>query len=118
MANTEKQEGNKPKQSRGGRGKFDEIMNQTCQNHGFLVNHLVRDCHTYKCEIIEAGKDKMKGGRSKKGKDGAIEDDKGGYPNIECVMIIFGGLKAYKDCHREKVTRCLIFTTAPTVMFI
>ena len=61
MANAEKQEGNKFKQSHGGHAKFDEIMNQTCQNHGFPVNHLARDCHTYKREIIEAGKDKMKG---------------------------------------------------------
>jgi hypothetical protein len=36
-------------------------MNQTCQNHGFLVNHLARDCHTYKHEIIKADKDKTKG---------------------------------------------------------
>ena len=50
---------------------------------------MARDCHTYKCEIIEASKDKMKGGRPKKGKDSAIEDDEGGYPNIEGVMIIF-----------------------------
>ena len=91
MANAEKHEGNKPKQSHGGHGKFDEIINHTCQNHGFLVNHLTRDCQTYKREIIQAGKDKAKGGRLKKGKDGADEDDKDGYPNIEGVMIIFGG---------------------------
>ena len=48
VANTKKQEGNKPKQSRGGHGKFDEIMNKPCQNHGFLVNHLARDCQTYR----------------------------------------------------------------------
>ena len=30
-------------------------------------------------------------GRPKKGKDDTVEDDKGGYPNIEDVMIIFGG---------------------------
>ena len=30
-------------------------------------------------------------GRPKKGKDSAIEDDEVGYPNIEGVMIIFGG---------------------------
>ena len=113
MANAEKQEGNKSKQSHGGRTKFDKIMNQTCQNHGFLVNNLSRDCHTYKCEIIEASKDKTKDGRPKKGKDSADEDDKGGYPNIEGVMIIFGGPHAYEDRHHEKVTRCLIFTTAP-----
>jgi hypothetical protein len=90
VANTEKQEGNKSKQSHGGCAKFDEIMNQTRQNHGFLVNNLARDGHTYKCEIIKASKDKTKGGRSKKGKDGINEDDIGGYPNIEGIMIIFG----------------------------
>ena len=68
MDNAKKQEGNKFKQSCGGHAKFDEIMNQMCQNHGFPVNHLAKDCHTYKCEIIDAGKDKMKGDRSKKGK--------------------------------------------------
>jgi hypothetical protein len=31
VANAEKQEGNKSKQSRGGRAKFNEIINQTCQ---------------------------------------------------------------------------------------
>jgi hypothetical protein len=41
VANTEKQEGNKPKQSHGGCGKFDEIMNKMCENHGFSVNHLL-----------------------------------------------------------------------------
>jgi hypothetical protein len=66
-------------------------MNQTCQNHGFLVNHLARDCHTYKREIIEASKGKTKGDHLKKGKGDTIEDDEGGYPNIEGVMIIFGG---------------------------
>ena len=91
VANVEKQEGNKFKQSHGGRAKFDKIMNQTCQNHGFPVNHLARDCHTYKREIIEAGKGKMKGSRPKKGKGAAVEYDEGGYPNIEGVMIIFGG---------------------------
>jgi hypothetical protein len=79
------------------------------------VNYLARDCHTYKREIIEAGKDKMKGGHLKKGKDGTVEDDEGGYPNIEGVMIIFGGPQAYEDRHREKVTRHLIFATAPVV---
>jgi len=42
------------------------------------MNHLARDNHTYKHEIIEAGKDKTKGGRPKKGKDDTDEDDKGG----------------------------------------
>jgi hypothetical protein len=98
--------------------KFDEIMNQTCQNHSFSVNHLARDCHTYKCEIIEAGKGKMKGGRLKKGKGDAVEDDEDGYPNIKGVMIIFGGPQAYKDRCREKVTRPLIFATVPTVLSI
>ena len=74
-----------------GHAKFDEIMNQTCQNHGFPVNHLARDRNTYKREIIEAGKDKTKGGRPKKGKDSAVEDDEGGYPNIKGAMITFGG---------------------------
>jgi hypothetical protein len=55
------------------------------------VNHLARDCQTYKHEIIQASKDKAKGCRLKKEKDGAEEDDKDGYPNIEGVMIIFGG---------------------------
>jgi hypothetical protein len=91
VANAMKQEGNKPKQSRGGHGKFNEILNQTCQNHGFPVNHLARDCQTYKCEIIQASKDKAKGCRLKKEKDGVEEDDKDGYPNIEGIMIIFGG---------------------------
>ena len=91
MANAEKQEGNKSKQSHGSHAKFDEIMNHTCQNHGFPVNDLARDCHIYKREIIEAGKGKMKGGYLKKGKGNAFEDDEGGYPNIEGIMIIFGG---------------------------
>jgi hypothetical protein len=91
VANAKKQEGNKPKQSHGGHGKFNEILNQTCQNHGFPVNHLARDCQTYKHEIIQGSKDKAKGCRLKKEKDGAEEDDKDGYPNIEGVMIIFGG---------------------------
>jgi hypothetical protein len=115
VANAEKQEGNKFKQSRGSRAKFDEIMNQTCQNHGFSVNHLARDCHTYKHEIIEAVKGKTKGGRPKKGKGDAIEDDEGGYPNIKGVMIIFGGPQAYEDRRHEKVIRCLIFATTPVV---
>jgi hypothetical protein len=66
-------------------------MNQTCQNHDFLVNHLARDYHTYKREIIEAGKGKTKGGHPKKAKGNATEDDEGSCPNIEGVMIIFGG---------------------------
>jgi hypothetical protein len=64
-------------------------MNQMCQNHGFPVNHLARDCHTYKHKIINAGKDKTKGSHPKKGKDGSKEDDKDGYPDIEGIMIIF-----------------------------
>jgi hypothetical protein len=91
MANAKKQEGNKSKQNHGSCAKFNEIMNQMCQTYGFLVNHLVWDYHTYKREIIDAGKGKMKGGHPKKGKDGAKEDDKDGYPDIEGVMIIFGG---------------------------
>ena len=90
-------------------------MNQTCQNHDFPMNHLARDCHTYKCEIIEASKGKAKGSLPKKGKDGTNEDDKDGYPNIEGVMIIFRGPRAYEDCRRKKVTRRLIFDTAPAV---
>ena len=115
MANAEKQEGNKFKQSCEGRGKFNKIMNQTCQNHGFSVSHLARDCHTYKCEIIEAGKGKMKGGHLKKWKGDVVEYDEGGYPNIEGVMIIFGGPQAYEDCRRVKVTQRLIFATTPTI---
>ena len=104
MDNVEKQEGNKSKQSQGGHAKFNEIMNQTCQNHGFLVNHLARDYHTCQHQIIEASKDKSKGCYQKKGKDDADEDDKGGYPNIKGVMIMFGGLQAYEGHRREKVT--------------
>jgi hypothetical protein len=66
MANAEKQEGNKSNQSHGSRTKFDEIMNQICQNHGFPLNHLVKDYHLYKHEIIDTGKDKTKGGHPKK----------------------------------------------------
>jgi hypothetical protein len=91
VANAEKQEGNKFKQSHGSYAKFNEIMNQTCQNHGFPMNHLAKDCYNYKHEIIEASKEKTKGVHPKKGKDGVIKDDEGGYPNIEGVMIIFGG---------------------------
>jgi hypothetical protein len=83
VAIAEKQEGNKFKQSHESRAKIDEIMNQTCQNHSFPMNHLARDYHNYKCVIIEAGKDKTK--------DGAVEDDEGGYPNIGGIMIIFEG---------------------------
>jgi hypothetical protein len=54
----------------------------------------------------------MKGSRPKKGKDSAVKDDEGGYPNIEGVIIIFGGPQAYEDRRCEKVTRCLIFATA------
>ena len=115
VANAEKQEVNKSKQSHGGRAKFDEIMNQTCQNHSFLVNHLARDCHTYKHEIIEASKDKTKGSRSKKAKDGVDEDDKGGNHNIKGVIIIFGVPQAYEDHHRENVTQRLIFATTSVV---
>jgi hypothetical protein len=86
-----------------------------CQDHGFLVNHLARDCHTYKREIIDASKDKTKGSHPKKGKDGAKEDDKDSYPDIKGVMIISGGPHAYEDCHSEKVTRRLIFATTPAV---
>jgi hypothetical protein len=76
---------------------------------------LARDCHTYKREIINAGKDKAKGGHPKKGKDGTKEDDKDGYLDIEGIMIIFGGLQAYEDCHHEKATRRLIFAIASAV---
>jgi hypothetical protein len=58
---------------------------------GFPVNHLARDCQTYKREVIQASKEKSKGGRPKKGKDGVDNDDQDGYPNIVGVMIIFGG---------------------------
>jgi hypothetical protein len=77
------------------------------------VNHLARDCHTYKREIIDAGKDKTKGGHPKKGKDGAKEDDKDIYPDIKGVMIIFRGPHAYEDRHSEKVTQHLIFAMTP-----
>jgi hypothetical protein len=43
----------------------------------------------------------MKGSRPKKGKDSAVKDDEGGYPNIEGVIIIFGGPQAYEDRHRD-----------------
>jgi hypothetical protein len=33
----------------------------------------------------------MKGSHPKKGKGDAVEDDEGGYPNIEGIMIIFEG---------------------------
>jgi hypothetical protein len=76
---------------------------------------LARDCQTYKCEIIEAIKGKTKGDHPKKGKGDIIEDDEGGYPNIEGVMITFRGPQAYEDRRHEKITRCLIFTTVPVV---
>ncbi|XP_066341996.1 uncharacterized protein [Miscanthus floridulus] len=116
VANTKKQEGNKPKQSRGGRGKFDEIMNKPCQNHGFLVNHLARDCQTYRREVTQqASKDKSKGGNLNKGKDRTDDDDQDGYPNVQGIMIIFRSPQGFKDCRREKVICHLIFTAAPTV---
>lgn len=44
-------------------------MKKPCQNHGFLVNHLAKDCQTYKREAIyQASKDKSKGGHPNKGK--------------------------------------------------
>ena len=79
------------------------------------MNHLARDFHTYKCEIIEAGKGKTKGGHPKKGKGDAVEDDEGGYPNIEGIIIIFRGPQAYEDLHHEKVTWHLIFATMAAV---
>jgi hypothetical protein len=68
VANAEKQEGNKPKQSHGSHAKFDEIMNQTCQNHGFPVNHLARDRHTYKHEIIDAARTGQRAATQRRGK--------------------------------------------------
>lgn len=79
------------------------------------MNQLARDYQTYKREVIRAGKEKSKGGCPKKGKDDADEDDQDGYPNIEGIMIISGGPQAYEDRRSKKVTRHLIFATAPTL---
>jgi hypothetical protein len=74
------------------------------QKPWLLGESFARDCQTYKHEVIQASKEKSKGGHLKKGKDGADDDNQDGYPNIKGVMIIFKCPQAYEDCNREKVT--------------
>jgi hypothetical protein len=69
-----------------------------------LGESFARDCQTYKHEVIQASKEKSKGGHLKKGKDGADDDNQDGYPNIEGVLIIFKRPQAYEERNSEKVT--------------
>lgn len=91
-------------------------MNKPCQIHGFPMNHLAKDCHTYKQHITrQGGKDASKGNAWGKGKKGADDNDQDDFPHVQDVMIIFGGPKAYEDRRHQKVTHRLIFVAAPVV---
>jgi len=60
VSNAEKGGGGKQKQNN--KDKFDKIMNSPCQNHGFRVNHLAKDCAAYRKRLVEeAAKKATKG---------------------------------------------------------
>jgi len=46
VGNIKKGGGDKQKQNKW--DKFNNIMNNPCQNHGFWVTHLAKDCHMYR----------------------------------------------------------------------
>jgi hypothetical protein len=60
VTNAEKSRRGKQKQNNG--DKFDKIMNSPCQNHGFSVTHLAKDCNTYKKQIVKEGEKEAAGG--------------------------------------------------------
>lgn len=116
VANTEKRGSNKQREGQNNRGKFNKIMNNPCQNHGFPVTHLAKDCNTYKQHIAqEGGKESRKGNPPNKGKRGGDDEDQGEYPNVQDTMLIFGGLKAHEDRLHQKLTHRQIYATAPVV---
>lgn len=48
IANNKKRGGNKQRPGQSNCDEFDKIMNSPCQNHGFPIMHLAKDCNTYK----------------------------------------------------------------------
>ena len=91
VSNTEKGGGGKQKQNN--KDKFDKIMNSPCENHGFWVNHLAKDCAAYRKRLAEeAAKEATKGDNLNNNRPRWDEGhDRDGFPNIEDTMLIFGG---------------------------
>jgi len=68
-------------------------MNSLCQNHGFPVTHLAKDCIAYRKHITQ--EDEMQAAQD--GYWGDRDDDEGADAATECAMLIFGEPQAYQD---------------------
>jgi len=75
-------------------------MNSLCQNHGFPVTHLAKDCIDNRKHITQ--EDEMQAAQD--GYWGDCDDDEGDNATSEYTMLIFGGPQAYQDRRLQKLT--------------
>ena len=72
---------------------FKRIMNSPCQNHGFVVTHLAKDCIAYHQRVtLEAQKRTEQDGYL-----GDRDDDHDIDAAARSSMLIFSGPQAYQD---------------------
>jgi hypothetical protein len=86
-------------------------MNSPCQNHGFPVTHLAKDCIAYKKHITQ--EDEMQVAQD--GYWGDCDDDEGGNATSEYTVLIFGGPQAYQDRRLQKLTHRQVYVATLAV---
>ena len=92
---------------------FEWIMNSPCQNHGFIVTHLAKDCIAYHQRVaLEALKRIEQDGYSSD-----HEDDHDIDAAARSSMLIFGGPQAYQERWLQKLTHRWIYVTAPAAHY-
>ena len=91
---------------------FERIMNSPCQNHGFVVTHLAKDCVTYHKRVILEAERRI----DQEGYLGDHDNDQGPNAATKSSMLIFGGPQAYQDQKLQKLTHRRIYATATATL--
>ena len=88
---------------------FKRIMNSPCQNHGFVMTHLAKDCIAYHQRVTLEAQRRTKQDRY----SGDRDDDHDIDAAARSSMLIFGGPQVYLDRWLQKLTHRWIYVTAP-----
>jgi hypothetical protein len=91
---------------------FKRIMNSSCQNHGFVVTHLTKDCLAYHKRVVLEAERRI----DQEWYLGYHDNDQGLNVTTRSTMLIFDSPQAYQDQRLQKLTHRRIYTTAPVAL--
>jgi hypothetical protein len=92
---------------------FQKLMDSSCQNHGFLIHHKLRECELLKRFISKPPAKKTK--QEELTKPVEQETPTEDFPETIGCLMIFGEGEACGDRHGRKVAQREVFVVVPAI---